>query len=104
MSRDFCCHGDCNQGRTCPHRPAKPPTRREWLLTVGALVAALVLSFILSGCKTERAKVLDGAVLWEKSGCAFIAHANAGDTMWLTRIAELDRAGCRAGDYVAVKP
>jgi hypothetical protein len=69
VSRDFCCHGDCNQGRTCPHRPATPPTRREWLFAVGALVAALVLSFILSGCGQKR--VFD---LTDEDGCKYSAE------------------------------
>jgi uncharacterized protein YceK len=48
--KNICCNNMCAQGRNCPHRPAQPPTRREWLFTVGALVIAVMVSFALSGC------------------------------------------------------
>jgi DNA polymerase IIIc chi subunit len=71
---------------------------------VDQFVAALLAMSALAGCQTKRTQALDGAVLWEASGCAFIAHANAGDTMWLTRITELDKPGCRNANFSAVKP
>jgi hypothetical protein len=37
--------------RIRPSRLAQPPTRREWLFTVGALVIVLMVSFVLSGCE-----------------------------------------------------
>lgn len=60
MKRDFCCYGDCHQSRRCPHRPAQPPTRREWLFTVGFFIVMLVLSFALSACGPTTSAPAEG--------------------------------------------
>lgn len=39
MSRR-CCTGACHQGRTCPLRTVRIPTRRSWLSRAGAALGA----------------------------------------------------------------
>jgi hypothetical protein len=108
VKRDFCCYGDCHQSRRCPHRPAKPPTRREWLFTVGTLVIVLMASFALSGCG-ERPASPEGnqqpafgdrqpvAVYMDHgTGCEYVA-ADGGHSAITPRIAADGKThmGCR---------
>lgn len=39
-----CCNQNCEQGDTCPHRVAGPPTAREWAFVIVLLALGLILS------------------------------------------------------------
>jgi hypothetical protein len=100
MKPKFCCNQNCQCGRMCPHRPAKPPTRREWLFTVGALVIVLMASFALSGCKArtdETGKGWNPAVYQDRvTGCEYLASGESSDAL-TPRIAADGKThmGCR---------
>jgi hypothetical protein len=65
----------------------------------------LILAVLLAGCgvQTKSAKALDKAILFDGTGCAFMIHANVGDTLWATRLTELDRPGCDAKRFEEVR-
>ncbi len=45
---DFCCNGDCNQGRTCPREPRPPPHFTLWdgLMAVGLVATMAFIVFM----------------------------------------------------------
>jgi hypothetical protein len=66
-------------------------------LSTDRRLALLLIVLALAGCSKVPAMV-DGRILTDKDGCAFIAARNVGDNLFLRRMKELDKDTCKLGD------
>lgn len=74
-------------------------------MTLSRSTAICLVLAALAGCgvQTESAAALDKVILFDGTGCAFMIRANVGDTLWATRLVELDRVGCNAKRFERVR-